>query len=298
MTEKKRLYLMQNAYNRFFYDKLKNTIHDRQCYLLNTIRDAAIEPVLSLSPKYMSNKQLCPRCMRTAAIRNSLQGRNRTSTDQLRCLSHFFNQINASTTDLARLFIYERGTSEYLAQNCVELHVHEDTWRIISKNGQLQLQHNNYKMNDDHTRTFTDGFHIQSGHNYLSFYAVVDTITKYSFEYHRRELEEYDKKVKLLHFESGLAIANNYASSKDRSILHEYYTYIRINEVGTEHNQVGGMKILHCKEQGDYSIVTCRIPRWKHSEFEILMKAQKAKALDEHRFEYLDLCEENVPQIA
>ena len=115
----------------------------------------------------------------------------------------------------------------------------------------------------------------------------------YTFDYHKQKYKAYDTKVRLLRFESGLAIANNYYRCDRKSLLHAYYTFINIHG-----SKLPRMKTLESKVQDDYAVITCRIPRWRCKEFERMMGSLKDRAYEERRFDYLDICEAAVPQFA
>ncbi len=120
----------------------------------------------------------------------------------------------------------------------------------------------------------------------------------YNFDYHKCMLEAYDNRVRLLHFETGLAIANNYVCCDRKSLLHAYYTFIDIPADGSARPKIPGMKILKRTEKDGYAVITCRIPRWRRRAFERAMSVLKGRAYDERRFDYLNVCESAVPQPA
>lgn len=298
MTEKSKLKLIKKAENRFFYDWNTNMIHDRQCAELINMSVYNMDAVDFLTPRYVAHKNFCPQCKRKVAIRNGMRGRLRTSSEQMRFFMDFFQKADARTQDLSRLFIFEGGTLECVSRDCVEIRVKEDAWRITAPDDGLTLFHNDYLVNDDHSRTFTGRFHVQGGPVHPSFHHCARAMIQYSFDYHKRGLEAYDNKVRLLHFEAGLAIASNYVCCDRKSLLYAYYTFIDIPADGSARPKIHGMKILERTEKDGYAVITCRIPRWRRREFELAMGILKDRAYDERRFDYLNVCENAVPQPA
>jgi len=297
MTEQNKIRLIQNADNRFFYDRRRNMIHDRQCTLLDTLNTDDLVAVDTLAPGFVTRKKLCPTCKRKAAIRNGMHGRLRTSSDQMQFFTDFFGAVGASTCDLARMFIYDGGSVKQISNDCIEIHDKQDTWRVIASENELSLLHNNYEVNDDYSRTFGGGFHVQGNLKHSSFHSIVETICTYSFDYHKRILA-YNKRIQLLHFETGLAIANNYVCCDKKSLLFNYYTFIDIQGLAGSRGTIRGMRILECTVRDGYAMITCRIPIWRRKEFESMMGLLKDKAYEEQRFDYLDVCEGAVPQPA
>lgn len=227
-----------------------------------------------------------------------MRGRLKTSSEQIGYFTDFFSRVGADTCDLARLFIYNEGSMRSVSQDCIEIHVKEDTWRIRKNDEGITLLHNNYQVKDDYSRSFEKGFHVQGNAYHPSFHCITEAMCTYSFDYHRRMIEAYDKKVRWLHFETGLAIANNYVCCDRRSILFNYFTFIDIQGKEPSSRKFQGMKILNRTEKDGYTVITCRIPFWKRTEFEGMMGSLKKRALKERRFEYLDVCESAVPQPA
>ena len=294
MTEQNLSQLLHNADNRFFYDPQRNVIHDRQCRRLGDLNPDGLIVLKTLKPEFVRGKRFCPECKRKAAIRNGMRGRLYTSAEQLRCLVAFFKDAEAQTYDLVRLLVFEGGSVEAISWDCVELRVHDDAWRITSEDGRLTLYHNNYAVNDDGSRTFLDGFHVQNDRGCPDFHSYAQILCAYTYKYHEREKQAYDKKVRLLHFKTRIAIASNYCRRSRRSLLFAYYTYVDLKGRKAYHNQARYMKVLERKDRNDCSVITCRIPRWKRKTFEEQMSILKNRAFAERRFDYPDICETEI----
>ena len=65
------------------------------------------------------------------------------------------------------------GSVEYVSRSCVQIHVREDTWRVYCTGSELKLLHNNYAVNEEGERSFTEGFHLQDTHGKNTFHYYV-----------------------------------------------------------------------------------------------------------------------------
>ena len=54
--------------------------------------------------------------------------------------------------------------------------------------------------------------------------------------------------------------------------------------------------MINTEEHGDYSLVTCRVPKWRKAEFLQAMDSLKDYAYSEVKLDYPSLCEELLPQ--
>ena len=252
-----------------------------------------------LTPEYVKGKQLCKNCRRKMAVRNGMRGRDRFSTSLLQSDLLFFREIEAPTQDLVQLFIRCGAALSLRSPGCMEIRVFEDTWRVELWEDELVLLHNNYEINSDYTRTFTGGFHRQNDFGDKSFHNFTKIMRSYSFQYHREEKMAYDKKVKFLRLQTELAITDNYAVCKKWSPLFSYYIFVDIQDKAKTKRKKHGhyeLKTLQSSELGDYSIVLCRVPRWRQNHFIRLMRYLKNKAFCEQRFDYPSVCEEQLEQ--
>ena len=296
MTEKSLSRLLQNADNRFFCDTQRNVIHDRQCPRLRFLNPDELEVLKTVTPTYARGKHFCPECKRKVAIRNGMRGRLYSSAEQLRCLMEFFRDAGAQTYDLIRLFVFKGGAAEPIARDCVELKVQDDTWRISSSDGRLTLYHNSYEVNDDYTRSFTGGFHVQNDHGSSDFHGLTKIICTYAYKYHEQAQKAYDRKLRQLHFETSIAVVSNFRRLDKRSALFAYFIYVDLKGRKAYHRQARYMKVLERKDRGDCSVITCRIPRWRRSEFERQMRVLKSRAIAERRMDYPEVCEREISQ--
>ena len=89
--------------------------------------------------------------------------------------TEFFDRAGAQTDDLSRLFVFEEGSLARVSNSCVEIRVREDTWRVVAAKSGLLLLHNNYVVNDDYSRTFVGGFHVQGDRTGYTFLNKLNT---------------------------------------------------------------------------------------------------------------------------
>lgn len=299
MDERYRQQLFQNAENRFFYSSKTNTIHDRLCKSVNDIDERHLYVIPDLTKEYIKGKRLCPHCRRKLAVRMGMVKQLRSQTRYYSFFMHFFAEVGAQTEDLVKLFVWNEGSLSYVSDDCVQIRVKEDTWRICHDGDGVGLYHNNYEVNLDCTRTFSNSFHKQFDNNDPSFKNLANIICTYTFNYHRRKAEQYARKVNEEKLQAQLAIVDNYAVVEKKSLLHYYFTFVDIGNRATEDQHpcfVDSLREINSEEHCDYSLVTCRVPKWRKDEFLRAMNSLKSYAFTEARYDYPGLCEELVPQ--
>ena len=294
MNESTRQYLLKNENNRFFCDRGKQLIHDRDCKKLITLKEKQITVLSEMNPRYIKGKTLCSSCLRKMAVRNGLRGQD---SRMGLCMS-FFNNCCATDGDLVSLFLLNDGRLSVVSKNTIEIRLREDTWRIVRKSDAIELQHNNYTVLDDDTRRFTGGFHLQNDFDDPSFHNYARIICGYTFEKHKKAQEAYNERLQINRLETSLALLDNYIKLDYHSVrefrwpvlrlLFDYYRFVDI-----EHTVSDTVKVISTNED----VVICRVPRWKNGEFIETMKGLKATALQQKRFEYVTSCENAIPQI-
>ena len=122
----------------------------------------------------------------------------------------FFNKHKVSTELLYELFV-ECGAKASIKGDYVEIHCNEDTWRILlkSKEGEVELKHNNYVRNFLGERYFVKGYHKQNIQD-KTLAGVLKYIMSYDYhKFHNPEkiltqniakvfAEEFEKALKLI----------------------------------------------------------------------------------------------------
>ena len=301
MSNANKLDLLLNPENRFVYDNKRKMIHDRDCTLVKEIRNNQLDVFRELSPLIVQEKRLCPICKRKLAVRYGMKDDARKNSRYFDFYMEFFNKIDASNDDLVWLFIREGGSVEYVSRSCVQIHVREDTWRINYTGSELNLLHNNYTVNEEGERRFTEGFHVQDTRGKNAFHYYVFAMCKYRYEFHRQEYEKYQENVRRMRFQAAIAVSENYVRLEKKSLLFDYYCFVDINEDADDCDQVRSlcsMKILKRSVQKGLHVNTCRVPKWKRKWFHEMMKSLKERAYNSYLFDYLEVCEEFIPQVA
>lgn len=296
MKEAYRLYLLSNENNRFFCDRGKNVIHDRQCCQLGKIKEADVMPLSEISKNYLKKRKLCSVCKRRLAIRNGMRGVMRNSESQMQAFMKILGKAGATDEDLVRLFIKNKGTISYVSTESIGIKVREDQWRVALLGGKPQLYHNSYRILPDHEREFTGKFHLQDTNGRSSFHTFTGIICSYSYEgFHKQKLDAYDRKVQTCRLQGCLALVDNYMRVDHPSLLYHYYTFVDICDAACS---VGGLRHIQLlNSDGDYSLVTCKIPKWREKDFRNTMLNLKKLALQDARHEYIQYCETSIRQI-
>lgn len=293
--------LLDDQSIRFICNRKNGTIHDRQCKELENISFAHADFLSFLTPQYARGTRLCRKCRRKAAVRNGMHGDSHIGSKQFLSNLHFFNSVCAGDRELVNLFIYQGGGMELICHNCMEIKLREDRWRIILEGEELILMHNNYTVNADYSRNFSDGFHRQHTTSKNDFSSIAAIIIAYSFDYHKHIMEAYDDKVRLLHLETELALVNNYKRVEKSSLLFENYIFVDMQNLALSQKRnfkLGSLRITEKSCDGDYPLVSCRVLRWKRRKFQQLMEFLKKEALKQRHYEYVPRCEKLIPQIA
>ena len=139
-------------------------------------------------------------------------------------------------------------------------------------------------------------FHVQNDHGSLDFHGLAKIICSYAYKYHEQAQKAYDRKLRQIRFETSIAVVSNSRRLDKRSLLFAYYIYVDLKGRKAYHRQARYMKVLERKDRGDCSVITCRIPRWRRSEFERQMRVLKNRAIAERRMDYPEVCEQVVQQ--
>ena len=303
MLDSRRIEILENAKNRFFYDRVHNTLHDRSCSQIRLLDDKRIDVYYELRRNDIRRARLCPECRRMLAIRSGMRNRMSTSSRYFFFFLGFFKRIGAEEKDLIRLFLEKEGELSYISENCVQIKVNEDTWRVALEGKTLELQHNNYVVDDHCNRVFTSGFHMQRMEGLMNaFHHYTNTMAGYTFDYHRREIEEYYCSVRREKIQVRLAITDNYTAFPWKSLLYDYYTFVDFRGIAVSSGKEPRFRVLNImaaeSKSDDLALVTCQIPKWRRGSFITVMSTLKSAAIQEESEDYLLVCESTIPQIA
>lgn len=177
---------LDNPKNIFFYSKMENVYHDRDC-----------DSVKSIKPEYFrasenapDNHQPCKKCRRKLCLRVSCF----PDVKRMVPLSQALSEAGIQDYQLEK-YVLNYGL-KIKCEKDGELTVSgkEDTWIIKGIKGKkLSLWHNNYVITGEKERYITHGFHNQ-GIDGKSFSFLMEYINNYTFEKHL-EAKEITKKL-------------------------------------------------------------------------------------------------------
>lgn len=210
----------------------------------------------------------------------------------------FFLKAGASYNDLKELFRQQNAELFYTDPHSVGIWLNDDCWQIVMNGKELLLYHNNYKVNDDYTRTFFDGYHQQRLLQPVTFRAILRYITGYSWQDHvnamkgNAQVEESRRQQ--------LNAVRNRQKIRNRNPFFSTYLFVDTSSTAFE---TAKQKLFFIPrvviaqiENTDYSIVYCLVPKIFEKKFLRLMESLKEKCLQEKKFSYTAVCEENIAQ--
>ena len=268
---------MANRRMRYAYSVSDDVIHDRDCSKVSEIRDADFR----MSEEFLLEKQHCKECYRRAVIRAGVQPDDAKHIyDYVRELT----RLRAQTVDLGDLFINRKAVLQSVEQNAVCIKVRDDKWLIRGDGDMLQLLHNNYTRLSDYSRIIGRNFHPHEKDK--SFYRCIPLMCSYSWKSHVERFKRDDLSVKL----EGIS---NYVRANRFSLLYSYFYIMdrkqKIERLGKKGN--AGLKVINREWIDDtYSVVLCRVPRWKQKVIQEIARQMKACCVTAYWPEYADYC--------
>ena len=153
-----------------------------------------------------------------------------------------------------------------------------------------------YRILPDREREFTGKFHLQDTSGKSSFHGFTGIICSYTYDgFHKQKLDAYDRKVQTCRLQGCLALVDNYMRMDHPSLLYYYYTFVDICDAASSAGNLRHVQLLN--SDGDYSLVTCKIPKWREKDFRNTMLNLKKLALQDERHEYIQYCETSIRQI-
>lgn len=191
IAKRKRSSLIDNPKMLYAYSSKYKVLHDRDCPYVKDISDKEF----CMSSMFIKDMRHCSACYRKSLIRNGV------GDDRRRMVAYerFFNQLKVSNKDLYLLLIEHEAKLKWINNDIMQVHLKDDTWRIIRSAGQLELWHNNYICMDDLTRHFTDKFHKQNFCDFPTFHTLLMLMLNYSWECHVAKLEKKNENVVVVH---------------------------------------------------------------------------------------------------
>lgn len=146
---------MEKQAVRFMMQKSTNIVHDKTCKLIKETEESDLVGLTQLEKYYL----MCPKCQKTAMIRNAIK-----DDDNLSWYIDFFNHANYGVRNV-KGFIYLKNVELSKISNLsLKLKHRTDSW-IVSyvKRNRYYLFHNDYVVTHAHNRHIVLGkFHLQA----------------------------------------------------------------------------------------------------------------------------------------
>ena len=214
----------------------------------------------------------------------------------------FFRNAGATAYDLHKLFSENDAKIFYDTAISVMLEVNEDCWIVENSPDEgLVLWHNNYEVNPDLTRTFTDGFHRQYVYDVSDFGFFARKMAAYSWKAHQDTLREYNEDMRRRRIRARLAVADNFTEEPSLSSRYSYFTFAYYGEDITRPAREAhvGLEVIekYPPDSRRFCVIKCRVFKSQENAFLSLMQRIKTDCPEELMQDYLDLCEETIPQI-
>lgn len=182
LAQRKRSSLMDNPKMLYAYSVINRVLHDRNCDLVKDIPNEEFR----MSSTFVKRMRICSHCKRNVFIRNGIGDDHRRFQAYLR----FFNQLEVSDDELYILIIENGAKLKWISNDVMQIHIKDDTWRVIRTAQGLELWHNNYIRLEDYSRHFIDRFHCQASCELTNFSFLLRIILSYSWDNH---IEAFEK---------------------------------------------------------------------------------------------------------
>lgn len=209
-----------------FYDSQNSILHDKECMYVPKIPADRF----CGSDHIPANTRLCGYCKKKLLLRIGCS----PYVSHIPSVAEFFRNMGLPDSYLEK-FVVEKGLRfKMVSPNELEVTGKEDTWRIVGRfQSELTLYHNNYKRNDDNTRTMLGGFHCQGfrGHKISR---MLFFISDYSWEGHLENEKTKRRKNWLKSLFTGIGDFVSDSASNTANRLKVWYNKLSEKEVRTE----------------------------------------------------------------
>ena len=287
---RRRASLLSNPRMRYAYSQIDNTIHDRECDVLKTIKDQDFR----MLSDFDTNRPICRHCYRKAIVRSGIGDDAKLINAYVR----IFDRLKATVTDLKELIIENGARLSAIDIDRVVIKVHDDRWMICFVNNKPLLYHNNYSVLDNYQRLFSVGYHLQNDGGVHTFHNFARMMLSYSWDEHVERLKAKalaELQAKLRH---RLSVMANWIRVPRFSLINSYYTIVDCNHRLGRFLRKNGMQFVPTDKEPlpdtPYRLVTCRIPKWKQKSFLEVMEAMKEYSIIEGYHDYAEVCEKKV----
>ncbi|WP_407724893.1 hypothetical protein [Ruminococcus sp. JL13D9] len=288
---RRRQSLMDNPHNKFAFSREKRIIHDRECHLVKRIPDEQFEMLTEFDEEMAP----CSACYRRMLIRSAFVNQHR----KIGLYVKFFDKIGCGNRKLKKLLFKTDTQLIDVGIDDLTIKVNEDTWFLQICNDVLDLYHNNYSVNDDFTRTFTSGYHLQNVYkNPKYFSCAISEIMTYSWNVHMQNSKGSAGVTYFEELKSKFNTVNNYKQVKESQYHATFhfldYNYQAIQFIAAEDIIFNIRGQLDCDFIGrdePYSLFQCRVKKSDVPAFKHAMKLLKDRAYSAKEYEYIEACQ-------
>lgn len=290
---RKRASLMSNPRMRYAYSQLDDTIHDRECKVVKTIADEDFRMTHDFDPE----RTTCRHCQRKAIIRSAISDDGK----YINAYVGIFTRMSASTADLKELIIDNNAQLSGIDKDRVTIKVHDDRWMILFDNKTPLLFHNNYSVNEDYQRIFTEGYHRQTDGGHHTFRHYTNIMIGYSWADHVVHLKAKALVAFQAELRERLATITNWVRVPRFSLLCNYYTVVDCNHRLGRFLRKHGMKYMvesrHSVPSLYAQLVTFRVRKWQVKKFLAVMDEIKEYSVVAGFYDYPEICEQQLREL-
>lgn len=284
---RKRASLLSNPRMRYAYSQIDNTIHDRDCDVLKTIKDKDFRMLADFD----QSRPICKQCYRKAVIRSGIGDDAKLINAYVR----IFDRLQATVTDLKELILEHGARLSAIDLDRVVIKVHDDRWMICFVNNNPLLYHNNYTVMEDYQRLFSVGYHVQNDGGIHTFHNFARMMLSYSWEDHVEVLKARALVALQAQIRKRLESIPNWLRVPRFSLFNAYFTVLDCNHRLGRFLRKRGLQFVAVDKKPipgtPYRLVTCRIRKWQVDKFITVMDAIKEYSVVEAYHDYADSCE-------
>lgn len=157
--KRRRSSLMDNPKMHYVLDTSTDLFHDRDCTIVDSIKDENFSMVEDLTPEEWK-RHGCRYCYQKSLVRKGIGDQGKYINAYLK----IFQALKANTYCLEKLFLEHNATliSAFPSQCALCIQVGEDRWIIQGSDSVARLWHNNYRVLPSGERVFLDQYHAQT----------------------------------------------------------------------------------------------------------------------------------------
>ena len=291
VAHRRRQSMMDNTNYKFAYSRKKLILHDKDCELVKHIPDEDFEMLTTFD----SQMVLCSACYRKMLVRAVVVNQSR----KINLYVKAFDRLCCGNKKLRKLLFDHKAQLIDVDPNSLTIIVNKDKWLFQFHSDKLELYHNNYVVNDDLTRTFTPGFHLQSVYREQRYYGLaLSEIISYSWNAHLKKEKNTAGSSYYEELKSKFDTVKNYKQIKDSKYHITFqlidYNYQALRFISGDEIVVNIRGPLPCDFIGrdePFAMLQCRVRKSDVSAFKHAMKLLKDHAFSNKEYEYIEVCQ-------